>query len=73
LPDPLYPLYLARRSGSILGVGVGALMPFRNIRSLSETIPATQKRLALAAVVLLIVFAMIVAWKMISTDFILEG
>jgi hypothetical protein len=48
-------------------------MPFRNIRSLSETIPATQKRMALAAVVLFTLFAMIVIWKMISTDFILEG
>jgi hypothetical protein len=68
-----YPLYLALFAGSILGVGVGVLMPFRNIRSLSETIPATQKRMALAAVVLLFVFAMIVAWKMIATDFILDG
>ena len=68
-----YPLYLTLFAGSILGVGVGALMPFRNIRSLSETIPATQKRMALAAVVLFTLFAMIVVWKMISTDFILEG
>lgn len=68
-----YPLYLTLFAGSILGVGVGALMPFRNIRSLSATIPATQKRMALAAVVLFTLFAMIVIWKMISTDFILEG
>jgi hypothetical protein len=68
-----YPLYLTLFAGSILGIGVGALMPFGNIRSLSETIPATQKRIALAAVVLFTLFAMIVVWKMISTDFILEG
>jgi hypothetical protein len=48
-------------------------MPFRNIRSLSETIPATQKRLALAAVILFSIFALLVAWKIIATDFILEG
>ena len=68
-----YPLYMALFAASILGVGVGFLMPFRNIRSLSETIPATQKRMALAAVVLFTFFAMIVIWKMVSTDFILEG
>jgi hypothetical protein len=54
-------------------IGVGALMPFRNIRSLTETIPATQKRMALSAVVLSSVFALIVAWKIIATDFILDG
>jgi hypothetical protein len=67
-----YPLYLTLFAGSILGVGVGALMPFRNIRSLSETIPATQKRLALAAVILFSIFALLVAWKIIATDFILD-
>jgi hypothetical protein len=68
-----YPLYLALFAGSILGVGVGVLMPFRNIQSLSETIPATQKRMALAAVVLFAVFTIIVAWQMISSNLILEG
>jgi hypothetical protein len=67
-----YPLYLTLFAGSILGVGVGALMPFRNIRSLSETIPATQKRLALASVILFSIFALLVAWKIIATDFILD-
>jgi hypothetical protein len=68
-----YPLYLTLFAGSILGIGVGVLTPFRNIRSLTETIPATRKRMALVAVVLIFVFAMIVAWKMIAGDFILDG
>jgi hypothetical protein len=56
-----YPLYLLLFAGAILGMGVGVLMPFRDIRSLSESIPATQKRMALAAVALFILFAIIVA------------
>jgi hypothetical protein len=68
-----YPLYVTLFAASILGVGVGVLMPFRNIRSLSEIIPATQKRMALAAVLLFFLFAVIVVWKLTSSDFILEG
>jgi hypothetical protein len=67
-----YPLYLSLFSATILGVGVGILMPFIKIESLSKTIPSIQKRIALAAVVLFILFVLIVIWKMISTDFTLE-
>jgi hypothetical protein len=66
-----YPLYLSLFAGSISGIGVGVLMPFRKIQSLSETIPAAQKRMALAAVVLFTLFAIIVVWKMIATDVML--
>jgi hypothetical protein len=68
-----YPLYLSLFSATILGTGVGILMPFRKIDSLSEAIPSIQKRSALAAIVLFSIFAIIVVWKMMSTDFILEG
>jgi hypothetical protein len=68
-----YPLYLSLFSAAILGTGVGVLMPFVKIDSLAQTIPSIQKRIALGAVVLFAVFAMIVIWKMISTDFILDG
>ena len=68
-----YPLYLSLFSATILGTGVGILMPFRKIDSLAQTIPSIQKRITLAAVILLSVFLIIVAWKMIFTDFILEG
>ncbi|MGE5790172.1 MAG: hypothetical protein ACM33C_04850 [Syntrophaceae bacterium] len=68
-----YPLYLALFTATILGTGVGILMPFRSIDSLSEIIPSIQKRITLAAVILFSVFLLIVAWKMIFTAFILEG
>ena len=68
-----YPLYLSLFSATILGTGVGILMPFKKIDSLSEAIPSIQKRITLAAVVLFSIFVIIVVWKMISTDFILDG
>jgi hypothetical protein len=66
-----YPLYLSLFSATILGAGVGVLMPFMKIDSLSEAIPTIQKRIALAAAVLLSVFALIVVWKIIFSDLIL--
>lgn len=67
-----YPLYLALFGATILGTGVGILMPFVNIASLAQTIPSIQKRIGLAAVALFSLFLILVAWKMIFTDFILE-
>ncbi len=68
-----YPLYLALFTAAILGAGVGILMPFRRIASLSAVIPPIQKRIALAAVILFSVFLILVAWKMVFTDFVLVG
>jgi hypothetical protein len=67
-----YPLYLALFGATILGTGVGILMPFVKIASLAQTIPSIQKRIGLAAVVLFSLFLILVAWKMIFTDFILD-
>ena len=67
-----YPLYSTLLGGAISGIGVGALMPFRNIESLSETLPALQKKLALASLILLLIFAAIVTYPMVFSDFSLE-
>ncbi len=66
-----YPLYAALLGSAVSGMGVGVLMPFRNVKSLAETIPAFQKRLALISLVLLILFTLIVTYRMVFTDFIL--
>jgi len=68
-----YPLYLSLLGSGIAGMGVGVLMPFRNIPSLARTIPSFQKRLALVTLVLLFIFGVIVTYRMVFTDFILEG
>jgi hypothetical protein len=66
-----YPLYLALFTATILGTGVGILMPFRRIDSLSAVIPSLQKRITLVAVILFSVFLILVAWKMVFTDLVL--
>ena len=68
-----YPLYVALFGGTISGMGVGVLMPFQNRKSLSEVLPSVQKRLALVSAVLFLIFALIVTYRMVFTDFILEG
>ena len=65
VPDPV--------CGSILGVGVGVLIPFKNIPSLADTIPALQKRMTLASLILLLAFAVLIISKILFTDFTLDG
>jgi hypothetical protein len=68
-----YPLYVALLGSAISGLGVGALMPFRKMKSLAGIIPSYQKKLGLAALVLLLIFTALVTYRIVSTDFILEG
>jgi hypothetical protein len=55
-----------------MGVGVGMLNPFRKMKSLSELIPSIQKRLAIASVILFFIFTVIVTYRVVFTDFVLE-
>jgi hypothetical protein len=68
-----YPLYLTLFGGTLSGTGVGLLMPFKGIASLSEIVPSLQRRLALASLGLFIAFAAIATYPIVFTDFILEG
>jgi len=68
-----YPLYMALLGGAISGMGVGILMPFRNIKSLSEILPSVQRRLALISLILFFIFTAVVTYRMVFSDFILEG
>jgi len=68
-----YPLYLTLLGGTITGIGVGVLMPFKNIKSLSEVLPSFQKRLTLASLTLLILFTTIVTYRILFSGLILEG
>jgi hypothetical protein len=54
-------------------MGIGVLMPFRKVQSLAGIIPPFQKRLTLVSLVLLILFTLIVTYRMVFTDFILGG
>jgi hypothetical protein len=68
-----YPLYLTLFGGTIFGTGVGLLMPFKNIKSLSEIVPSVQRKLAIMSLILFLIFAAIVTHKMIFSGLILEG
>lgn len=68
-----YPLYMVLFGGTISGMGVGVLMPFRNIKSLSEVLPSIQRRLAIASSILFILFTAIVTYRMVFSGLILEG
>ena len=67
-----YPLYASLFGGGISGIGVGVLMPYRNIKSLSEILSFVQRRLALASLVLFFVFTAIVTYSMIFSALVLE-
>jgi len=68
-----YPLYMTLFGGTISGMGVGVLMPFRNTKSLSEVLPSIQRRLAIASLVLFILFTGIVSYGIVFSGLILEG
>ena len=68
-----YLLYAALLTGAVSGLGVGVLMPFRDIGSLSRSLPEIQKRLALVCLVSYLLFTGISIVRMVSTDFTLAG
>ena len=68
-----YPLYGALFGSSVTGMGVGLLMPFRNIASLAEKLLAIQKKLVLTSLILALVFTGIVFYRMLFTDFVLQS
>jgi hypothetical protein len=67
-----YPLYIGLVVGAVSGIGVGALMPFRNIPSLSAIIPLVQKRLTMVSVICYLVFTATVTYLIVSSNLILH-
>ena len=68
-----YPLYLTLLGGTISGIGVGVLMPFRNIKSLATVLPSIQSKLTLASLILFILFTAIITFRILFSNLILEG
>jgi len=54
-----YPLYITLLAGAVSGLGIGAIMPFRNINSLAEVLPPIQRRLALISILSYAAFMLI--------------
>ena len=68
-----YPLYLLLFGGTITGIGVGVLMPFKNIPSLSESLFSIQRKLALISSICFLLFASIVTVQIRISNLILTG
>jgi len=68
-----YPLYLTLLGGAISGIGVGVLMPFRNIKSLSVVLPSVQSKLAITSLILFILFTAIITYRIVFSNLILKG
>jgi hypothetical protein len=66
-----YPLYAALLGGSVSGMGVGVLMPFKATASLSSVIPALQKNLAMLSILSYSVFTVIVLFKIFVSHLVL--
>jgi hypothetical protein len=67
-----YIFYATLLGGAVSGIGAGMIQPFRKIKSLSETVPAVQKRLALTTVLCFLLFTASSVYNMIFTDFRLD-
>jgi hypothetical protein len=62
-----YPLYGTLLGGAVSGLGVGALAPFKGRRSLQESLPRLQARLAWLSLILAGLFTLIVGlWMLVS-------
>jgi len=68
-----YLLYLTLFGGTICGLSIGTLVPFRNIESLSERLPPLQRRLAVTSSLLFFAFAAVVTVRILLSNLILEG
>jgi hypothetical protein len=64
-----YPIYFLLFGGAVCGMGVGVLMPFRNLPSLAEIIPSFQKKLTLISLVLSVIFLLTVTHRILFSDF----
>jgi hypothetical protein len=68
-----YPIYGLLLTGTIAGLGVGLLHPWRKRPSLAAAAPPLQRRLALTAMACFAAFALLAAYVMLATSFRLEG
>jgi hypothetical protein len=66
-----YPLYLTLLGGTLMGLGVGLLMPYRGVASLKESYPSMQKRLTLLALLFYSSFTAIVIYRLLTSNLIM--
>lgn len=64
-----YMLYLFLLSGGICGIGAGAIAPFIKIKSVANTIPKIQQKLAIITVASFTLFTAVTVVRMLTTPF----
>lgn len=64
-----YLIYSSLLGGTVAGIGVGCLMPFRGLSSMKQVIPPLQRGLTAIAVTFYLLFAIVVSCRMLFTDF----
>lgn len=68
-----YVLYVTLLGGATSGMGVGVIMPFRSIQSLSKIIPIIQRKLTITALAFYLLFAFIVIYKIVFSNLTMDG
>ena len=68
-----YALYITLLGGAISGLGVGAIMPFRDIQSLSKTVPGIQRKLTVTALISYFLFTGIVTYQIVFSNLTMKG
>jgi hypothetical protein len=68
-----YALYITLLAGAISGLGVGAIMPFRGIQSLSKTVPEIQGKLTVTALISYFLFTGIVTYQIMFSNLTMKG
>jgi hypothetical protein len=68
-----YLLYALLLAGSVSGVGIGALMPFRRKGSLENILPGILRKLTLISMTAYFIFGIIATYQIIFSNLKLEG
>lgn len=63
-----YALYAALFGGGVAGLGAGALLPFKNLASLTRIIPQALRKLTLFAMACYLIFTLIVSYYLIFSQ-----
>lgn len=66
-----YMLYLPLFGAAVTGTGIGVLLPFRDMESLRQVIPALVRKLTLASLSFYAVFTVMVIYKIATSNLIL--
>lgn len=66
-----YLLYILLFGGAVAGLGVGILMPFKNVQSLRDLLPPLISKLTLVSVSMYFVFTALVSYKIATSNLIM--